>query len=123
MHEELQEKQVCKICGKVMKDLVVLKQHIKKQHDEKQLSCPRCEKTFALTYELKVHFNAVHWNIIKRFSCRLCNNSWMTVKDCAMHITMSHEQWSRDEAQRKYRTIVDQPHPAFVKNNMQDIEY
>ena len=122
MHEEVHEKQVCKVCGKVMKDLVVLKQHIKKQHGVKQLSCPQCQKTFSLAYELKVHFNAVHKNI-KRFSCKLCSNSWMTVKDCAMHIAMNHENWSREEAQTKYRAIVDAPHPAFVKNSMQDIEY
>ena len=42
----------------------------------------------------------------------------MAVKDCAMHIAVKHDGWTKEKAAKEWRVLVESAHPALIKNEL-----
>ena len=95
-----------------------LRSHIFNMHQkEKHKECPKCGKTFADPYKMRLHIQTSHMNF-RPFSCGVCSSSYVAVKDCAMHIAVKHDQWTKERAAKEWRSLVESAHPALIKNEM-----
>ena len=72
----------CSICAKSFSSPAYLKKHMY-LHEGKPYSCDTCDKTFATTYDLKLH-TAVH-SEIKPFTCSVCDKSFPTAFHLRKH--------------------------------------
>ncbi|OXA47681.1 gastrula zinc finger protein XlCGF8.2DB [Folsomia candida] len=86
----------CEVCGKVLKNPVILSQHIK-LHDTKRdrPSCDICQRIFSTPANLRTHIRTVH-NRTKRprfpFEFPDCDKSYLSKGDVLKHIKSEHSE-------------------------------
>jgi len=110
----------CKVCGKVMKNKGSYKSHMQVRHSTSQaIKCPDCAVVFENKFKMYLHNAKVHRNL-QPFGCKTCGGAFRASKECAMHIALQHERWSKDFAEKNYKQIVNES-PAFIKNDIKPI--
>lgn len=72
----------CEICGKVLKNDVCLKRHIKVIHSA-TYDCKFCEKSFIRQSALQEHIKGIHG---KKFTCEKCQRSFHTNAGLSLHL-------------------------------------
>ena len=87
--------------------------HEKESHHK----CPRCEKTFVSKWKCRWHVKKDHEGI-KPFACGLCNCTYAHHEDIAVHIATKHENWTKEEAKKGFKKIIDEKHPALIRNEL-----
>ncbi|XP_035712481.1 gastrula zinc finger protein XlCGF8.2DB-like [Folsomia candida] len=86
----------CEICGKVLKNPLVLSQHIKRHHTKRDRpSCNICHRVFATPQNLRAHISTVH-NRTKRprFPCEFpgCGKTYLNKEGVSTHIKAEHSE-------------------------------
>ena len=80
----------CKDPKKIFKTTQNVEKHIISKHTSKQYECAICHKTFAATYTLKDHKEAIHEGK-KRYKCSQCESKFATKQGRKVH-EQSHTQ-------------------------------
>jgi len=97
----------CQICQKLCNSKAQLANHMR-SHTKKHI-CPHegCSKSFATSYNLKTHFNAVHMGI-KPYPCSQCEKSFTTKASMQRHMAKIHSEVARVALiARKRKRIID----------------
>jgi hypothetical protein len=90
VHQNVRD--VCKICGQIMKAHFYLAQHMKVKHfDGKLIQCPQCIKQVKTMESLKKHINIVHKKL-KPFKCPDCDMAFSTRKRLRDHAETIHNK-------------------------------
>lgn len=99
----------CDLCGKLCKNAGSMKNH-RALHNETDIACPYCEKTYKIRNVMERHVQRVHQGIKKRHECSICLKNLWSRKHIADHIEEVHKDVlettgkKADELVRKYWT-------------------
>jgi KRAB domain-containing zinc finger protein len=61
----------------------------------KDYKCDACDQVFSVDQNLKRHIRRVHREVIKKFSCELCNHKFLTVAELKSHSSV-HVPMTKD---------------------------
>ena len=89
VHSQLKVK--CDSCGAILKNMLTLKDHMKRIHEmkEKNFECKVCHKRFATNGYLRDHTNLVH-DGVKKYACMHCDKKYGWKTHLLKHIKMVH---------------------------------
>ncbi|XP_063444764.1 uncharacterized protein LOC134725135 isoform X2 [Mytilus trossulus] len=79
----------CKICLKTFCDVLHLERHHKLKHLQKKFKCPKCWRTYAFEYMLKMHIKFIHEDY-KPYSCDICNYKCYMKNAITSHMKNNH---------------------------------
>ena len=104
----------CQFCRKSFKDKYRLKYHVKKVHKKtvqlsKDLPCTWCLKTFVSDESLKRHMNEKCGRRPKSYSCKLCDETFVTNYRLMKH-KIVHMDCHQDDA----TMAVSEPRKIFL---------
>lgn len=110
----------CEICEKVLKNIGTYKSHKNRYHSGKTThNCTKCDKSYSAKYRLFLHVKRDHEGL-RPWTCKLCNKDFMVRKEAAVHIGTIHENWSTADAKQNYLSIIENQHPALIRNKLSD---
>ena len=78
----------CKVCEKMFRSDDHLKIHEKRQHENEEITCSDCGKSFSLQY-FQDHVRNVHQKL-KSYKCHLCQNSFSQKSNLNSHVKLFH---------------------------------
>ncbi|VDI56361.1 Hypothetical predicted protein [Mytilus galloprovincialis] len=79
----------CKICLKTFCDVLHLERHHKLKHLQRNFKCPKCWRTYAFEYMLKMHIKFIHEDY-KPYSCDICNYKCYMKNAITSHMKNNH---------------------------------
>lgn len=85
----------CKICDRVLKNVLTLKQHMRLSHRQKggpKSQCEHCGKVFWLPSELNRHVAQVHngEERERKHACPMCDKKFYTKGSVRQHVKFKH---------------------------------
>ena len=90
----------CGYCIQTFPDLFHMKNHLSTVHRKKPQKCEFCEKEFLRVQYLKIHIKKYHNNIeISEITCKQCFKQFTTKSNLKHHILRVHEKVKRHECE------------------------